>query len=173
MAILNILLSFAQFEREIISERTRDKMGAARRKGKWVGGTPLLGYDVDPRGGRLVMNDKEAQRVREIFALYRRDRSLAAVVAELAERGWMTKSWKSKRGIRHSGRPFTKASVRLLLTNPTYAGKVHYRGVTYPGEHPAIIDSALWEGLNREFSERRHPEHKPTHEEQKHCSEGW
>jgi site-specific DNA recombinase len=81
---LNILLSFAQFEREIISERTRDKMSAARRKGKWVGGTPLLGYDVDPRGGRLVVNEKEAKRVREIFELYRRHRSLATVVAELA-----------------------------------------------------------------------------------------
>src|ERR1700686_2334163 len=67
---LNILLSFAQFEREIIGERTRDKMSAARRKGKWVGGIPVLGYDVDPGGGRLVVNEKEARRVREIFGLY-------------------------------------------------------------------------------------------------------
>ncbi len=68
---LNILLSFAQFEREIIGERTRDKMSAARRKGKWVGGTPVLGYDVDPGGGRLVVNEKESRRVRDIFALFR------------------------------------------------------------------------------------------------------
>ena len=68
---LNILLSFAEFERQIISERTRDKMSAARRKGKWVGGTPVLGYDVDPAGGRLVVNEKEAQRVREIFQLFK------------------------------------------------------------------------------------------------------
>jgi site-specific DNA recombinase len=66
---LNILLSFAQFEREIIGERTRDKLSAARRKGKWIGGIPVLGYDVDPRGGRLVVNQKEAERVQEIFAL--------------------------------------------------------------------------------------------------------
>jgi Resolvase, N terminal domain len=66
---LNILLSFAQFEREIISERTRDKLGAARRKGKWIGGIPVLGYDVDPRGGRLIVNDGEARRVQEIFAI--------------------------------------------------------------------------------------------------------
>src|SRR5258705_515680 len=76
---LNILLSFAEFERQIISERTRDKMSAARRKGKWVGGTPVLGYDVDPTGGRLIVNDKEAQRVREIFQLFKTHRSLLKV----------------------------------------------------------------------------------------------
>src|SRR5205814_9098792 len=93
---LNILLSFAQFEREIIGERTRDKMSAARRKGKWVGGTPVLGYDVAPGGGRLVINEKEAVRVREIFELYRSSRSLAAVATELGRRRWKTKSWRSK-----------------------------------------------------------------------------
>src|SRR5881392_2617866 len=73
---LNVLLSFAQFEREIIGERTRDKLSAARRKGKWVGGTPVLGYDVDPAGGRLIVNELEAQRVREIFRLFKTHRSL-------------------------------------------------------------------------------------------------
>jgi len=152
---LNILLSFAQFEREIISERTRDKMGAARRKGKWVGGTPLLGYDVDARGGRLVINPSEAARVREIFELYRTVGSLALVVAELRRRGWTTKSWKSRGGTRHSGRPFTKSSVRLLLTNATYAGKVRYRGVLYEGEHPAIVEGALWDAVNAQFCGRQ------------------
>src|ERR1700689_3008054 len=98
---LNILLSFAQFEREIIGERTSDKMSAARRKGKWVGGTPVLGYDVDPRGGRLIVNEKEARRVREIFALFIQHRSLSAVVAELARRQWKTKSRKSQNGRAH------------------------------------------------------------------------
>ena len=97
---LNILLSFAQFERELISERTRDKMSAARKKGKWVGGTPVLGYDVDPAGGRLVVNPKEAQRVGEIFELYRVSRSLDRVLEELARRGWTTKSWTSQHGRR-------------------------------------------------------------------------
>src|SRR6202140_2017031 len=77
---LNILLSFAQFEREIIGERTRDKMAAARRKGKWTGGIPMLGYDVAAGGGKLVVNEKEAVRVREIFELYQTSRSLSAVV---------------------------------------------------------------------------------------------
>src|ERR1700704_6228208 len=68
--VLNVLLSFAQFEREIISERTRDKIAATRRKGKWSGGPPILGYDLDPRGGRLLVNEPEAEQVRAIFALY-------------------------------------------------------------------------------------------------------
>jgi len=148
---LNILLSFAQFEREIISERTRDKMSAARRIGKWVGGTPILGFDVDPSGGRLVVNSKEAQRVLEIFELYRRHRSLATVVSELTARGWITKSRKSLRGIRHTGRPFTKASLRHLLTNATLCGKVRYHDVIYQGEHPAIVEPELWELVNSDF----------------------
>jgi DNA invertase Pin-like site-specific DNA recombinase len=151
---LNILLSFAQFEREIISERTRDKMGAARRKGKWVGGTPLLGYDVAPAGGSLVVNTREAGRVREIFELYRSHRSLAVVVAELSQRGWTTKSWKSRGSVRHIGHPFTKASLRKLLSNTTYCGKINYRGAVYQGEHKAIIEPALWDDINQDFSNR-------------------
>ena len=139
---------------KLFSERTRDKMGAARRKGKWVGGTPLLGYDVVPAGGSLVVNPSEARRVREIFELYGSHRSLAAVVAELSQRGWTTKSWKSRKGTRHTGRPFTKHSLRLLLSNATYCGKVNYRGVVYQGEHKAIIEPALWDDINNDFSTR-------------------
>jgi site-specific DNA recombinase len=148
---LNILLSFAQFEREIISERTRDKMSAARRKGKWVGGTPVLGYDVDPAGGRLVVNPKEAVRVRQIFELYRSHRSLLAVVTELAQRRWRTKSWKSQGAIEHSGRVFTKVSLRRLLTNAVYDGKVEHRGTIYPGEHASIVESEIWDEVNTEL----------------------
>jgi site-specific DNA recombinase len=148
---LNILLSFAQFERELISERTRDKMSAARRKGKWVGGTPVLGYDVDPRGGRLLVNEQEAQHVREIFELYRRHRSLESVAEELARLGWKTKSWKSKRGLHHKGRLFTAGSLSRLLTNKIYVGKVEYRGAMYDGEHPAIVATELWELVNTEL----------------------
>jgi DNA invertase Pin-like site-specific DNA recombinase len=95
---LNILLAFAQFERELIGERTRDKMSAARRKGKWVGGCPVLGYDVDPRGGRLVVNEDEAERVRAIFALFEEHRSMRVTLAEIERRGWRLKSWKPKTG---------------------------------------------------------------------------
>jgi site-specific DNA recombinase len=120
-----------------------------------VGGTPVLGYDVDPRGGRLIVNEKEARRVREIFALYRKHRSLTLAVAELGSCGWTTKSWKSKRGLRHKGRLFTKASLRRLLINVIYAGKVEHRGSVYEGEHPAIVDSVVWEEVNAEFRERK------------------
>src|SRR6266704_3181317 len=85
---LNILLSFAQFEREIISERTRDKMAAARRKGKWMGGVPVLGYEVAPSGGRLVVNNEEARRVRALFALYLEYRSVEQVLAAVQAQGW-------------------------------------------------------------------------------------
>src|SRR6202162_3635009 len=152
---LNILLSFAPFEREIIGERTRDKMSAARRKGKWVGGTPVLGYDVDPAGGRLMVNEKESRRVRDTFALFIQHRSLLAVVAELARRRWKTKSWKSQNGKPHAGRAFAKASLRRLLTNAVYAGKVEHRGEIYAGEQAAIVEPSVWQEVNAELRASR------------------
>src|SRR2546428_10260013 len=125
---LNILFSFAQFERELIGERTRDKMSAARRKGKWVGGTPVLGYDVDAAGRRLVVNANEAQRVLEIFRLFKTHHSLLKLVNQLEARRWTNKSWKSKSGVEHVGRPFTKPTLRSLLTNTIYGGEVQTPG---------------------------------------------
>ena len=160
---LNILLSFAQFEREIISERTRDKMSAARRKGKWVGGAPVLGYDIDPAGRRLVVNEKEAADVREIFRLYCARKSVRAVLAELARRSVRNKSWTSRSGIPHEGRCFTPASLGRLLRNVVYTGRVEYRGVIYSGEHEAIIPARIWEQTSSLLSEsaREHLPHKP------------
>src|SRR5215212_3585443 len=110
-------------------------MSAARRKRKWVGGTPVLGYDVHPAGGRLIINEGEAQRVREIFRLFKRHGSLIKLVAEVQARRWTNKIWKSKRGVDHVGGPFTKATLHNLLTNAIYAGQVEHRGAIYPGEH--------------------------------------
>jgi site-specific DNA recombinase len=152
---LNILLSFAQFEREIIGERTRDKMSAARRKGKWVGGVPVLGYDVIAGGGRLIVNDKESRRVRDIFALFAEHTSLRAVVTELVRRRWKTKSWTSQNGTAHAGRYFAKASLRRLLTNAIYAGKVEHRGAIYMGEQAAIVESSVWQEVNTELRSGR------------------
>lgn len=143
--MLKVLLSFAQFEREIISERTRDKIAAARRKGKWVGGMPLFGYDVDPRGSKLVVNEDEAVRVRTIFELYLQHQSLMAVIRELDERGWVNKRWVTKKGIERGGKPFTKTSLHKLLTNVTYLGKVRYKEEVHEGEHGAIIDADHWQ----------------------------
>ena len=111
----------------------------------------MLGYDVDPGGGRLVVNGKEAVRVREIFELYRNSNSLSAVVTELSRRRWKTKSWRSKRAIEHSGRAFTKASLGRLLTNAIYDGKVEHRGAIYTGEHASIVEPAVWEEVNAEL----------------------
>jgi site-specific DNA recombinase len=112
-------------------------MSAARRKGKWVGGTPVLGYDVDPAGGRLMVNDKEATRVRESFALFIEHHSLPEVVAELTKLRRKTKSWTSQNGRAHSGKAFAKASLRRLLTNAIYAGIVEHRVAMYAGDHPS------------------------------------
>ncbi|MCX6621193.1 MAG: recombinase family protein, partial [Acidobacteria bacterium] len=142
---LNILLSFAQFEREIIAERTRDKMSAARRKGKWTGGHPMLGYDIDPRGGRLVVNPDEAQQVRAMFELYLDYQALLPVVRELDRRGWRTKRWVPQQGSARGGKPFAKGLLFRLLTNPIYAGKVDFKGQIYQGEHESIVDARTWE----------------------------
>jgi site-specific DNA recombinase len=142
---LNVLLSFAQFEREMIAERTRDKMSAARRKGKWVGGIPVLGYDVDPRGGRLVVNPDEAGQVQAIFKLYVECRSLIPAVRELNRRGWTTKQWTTRDGREHKGEQFTKNALYRLLTNVIYTGQVNHKGTLYPGEHAQIVEAALWD----------------------------
>jgi site-specific DNA recombinase len=139
--VLNVLLSFAQFEREIIAERTRDKIAATRRKGKWAGGQPLLGYDLDPRGRRLVVNEDEAVRVRAIFALYLEYQALLPVVQELERRGWGGKCWQTRQGRTRGGRPFTKTSLYRLLTNVVFAGQVRYKDEVHPGEQPALIDA--------------------------------
>src|SRR5713101_4087913 len=112
---LNILLSFAQFEREIIAERTRDKMAAARRKGKWMGGIPVLGYDVAPGGGRLVVNNEETGRVRAVFASYLEYRSLDRVLAAAQGQNWTNKRWTKKPGPAAAQKPFTKANLLRLL----------------------------------------------------------
>ena len=141
---LNILLSFAQFEREIIAERTRDKISAARRKGKWIGGRPVLGYDIDPRGRRLTINADETLQVRMIFKLYVDYNALVPVVWEIHRRGWRTKRWVTRKGVTHGGKPFTKGRLFRLLTNPIYIGKIDFEKQTYDGEHEAIVEVALW-----------------------------
>lgn len=139
--VLNVLLSFAQFEREIISERTRDKIAATRKKGKWPGGFPVLGYRADPATSKLVIDTREAVRVRAIFNLYLELRSLLPVVRELKRRGWFTKRWTTKAGKLHEGKPFDRISLHRLLTRVLYTGHVPHKGQQYPGEHRAIVDA--------------------------------
>ena len=146
---LNILLVFAQFERKTIVERVKHKMSAARRRGKWTGGKPPLGYDLLPTEPRLVVNEDEAARVRAIFALYREEQSLMPTVKELKRRGWYNKLYVTKKGREIGGRPFDRVSLHRLLTSALSLGKVDYEGKVYEGEHEAIVDGELWREVQR------------------------
>jgi site-specific DNA recombinase len=128
---LNVLLSFAQFEREIIAERTRDKIAAARRRGQWSGGRPILGYDLVPGGHRLTVNGVEAEQVRAIFRMYLGKESVLSAAQELNARGWTTKRWTAANGHVIGGRPFDRANLHHLLTNVAYVGRVRYRDETH------------------------------------------
>ena len=141
---LNMVMSFAEFEREMISERTRDKVNAARRRGKWTGGVPPLGYDVVAGGGKLAVNEDEAEQVRAIFQLYAEEKSLLHVVELLNARGSRTKSWVRRDGKRRDGVRWDKSSLRKLLTNVVYLGKVAHRGEVLAGEQPGIVVADLF-----------------------------
>lgn len=151
--VLNVLLSFAQFEREIIGERIRDKIAATKKKGKWAGGFPVLGYDVERMGGRarLIVNAKEAARVREIFKLYLQLGALLPLVDELKKREWRNKENITQKKLVRGGKSFDKCSVLALLRNPIYIGKVRHKKNIYPGEHEAIIDEALFQKVHNQL----------------------
>ena len=133
---LNILLSFAQFERELSGERIRDKIAASRKRGIWMGGNPPFGYDVKDR--KLVINEAEAATVRTIFSRFIRIGSATALVRELATEGVTNKK----------GRPIDKLFVYKLLNNKVYLGLAVHKGEAYPGEHRAIVDQALWDKVH-------------------------
>jgi len=141
---LNILLSFAQFEREIISERTRDKMGAAKKKGKWIGGRPALGYDLDKVNHKLIVNQDEAKIVREIFDLYLEKHSLLSVAIALNEKSRKTKSYTAAKGNKFGGIKFKSTGVQLIVKNTLYTGRVSYKGQLYPGEHERIVSDEVF-----------------------------
>ncbi|TAN64034.1 MAG: recombinase family protein [Magnetospirillum sp.] len=140
---LNILLSFAQFEREVIGERIRDKFAASRKKGMWMGGVPPLGYDVVAR--KLVVNQPEADLVRHIFDRFLKVGSATLLVKELNAAGHHTKSWTTQDGKARDGAPFTKNFLYKMLENRVYLGEAVHKGIAHPGEHPPIIDRATWD----------------------------
>jgi site-specific DNA recombinase len=140
---LNVLLSFAQFERELSSERVRDKIAASRRKGKWTGGTVPLGYDA--REKKLVVNKTEAETVRTIFRLYLELESFGKLVAELDRRGIVTKCRNTKVVKYNGGIPFTFGPLAYLLKNRVYIGEVHHGGKWFKGEQKAILDPQIFE----------------------------
>jgi site-specific DNA recombinase len=146
---LNILLSFAEFERAIISERVRDKIAAAKKKGIYMGGTPPFGYDVDYTHRRLVVNPKEAEIVRWMFNQYLLFNSLIGIAKSLNAKEITTKTWTTKSGKLHQGSQWTNQHVYRVLTNCTFRGLVEHEGEHYKGEHEAIIDERLWDEVQR------------------------
>lgn len=140
---LNVLLSFAQFERELSSERVRDKVAASRAKGKWTGGTPPLGYDAKDK--RLVVNDAEANTVRTIFDLYLKTGGFQELICELDQRGIVTKRRQTKLKKYQGGIRFSYGPLGYLLKNRVYLGEMGYRGKWYPGEHEPIIDTETFD----------------------------
>jgi hypothetical protein len=131
--MLNVLLSFAQFEREVTGERIRDKFAASRKKGIWMGGWAPLGYDIKDR--KLVINPTEAVHVRFIFERFARMGSVTKLIPVLANEGVKAKS----------GKPVEKGYLYRIICNPVYVGEAMHKGTSYPGEHKAIIDSPLWQ----------------------------
>ena len=140
--MLNILLSFAQFEREVTGERIRDKITASKKKGMWMGGIPPLGYDVENR--RLVPNPKEANLVRHIFKRFVEVGSTTLLVKEMRLDGATSKAWVTQDGKVREGRPIDKSLLYKVLNNRTYLGELRHKEQWYRAEHPPIIDQQVW-----------------------------
>jgi DNA invertase Pin-like site-specific DNA recombinase len=150
---LNVLLSFAQFERELAGERIRDKIAASKKKGMWMGGLPPLGYDVEDR--KLVVNEEEARTVLHIFRRYTELRSVRVLKTELEEAGIRSKQRVLADGTHYGGLKLSRGAFYLMLQNRLYRGEITHKGNAYPGEHPAIVDQALWDQVQAVLAENR------------------
>jgi len=150
---LNVLLSFAQFEREIAGERIRDKIAASKKKGIWMGGNVPLGYDAIDR--KLVVNESEAETVRLIFARYADLGTVSLLQDELDRLHIVSKQRLDRNGNRMGGRRFSRGALYLMLQNRIYRGEIVHRGTTYPGLHEAIVDEAMWNQVQERLAANR------------------
>jgi site-specific DNA recombinase len=155
--MLNLLLSFAQYERELIGERTRDKIAAARKNGRWCGGKPILGYDIDKEKNRLVVNEAEARIVRDLFQIYLEEGSLLRALKVVNEKGYRTKQWVTSTGRKNGGHTFDKVTLNRVLLNPAYLGKVRHLDQLYPGQHDAIVAPELFESVRKVLGDHHKP----------------
>jgi DNA invertase Pin-like site-specific DNA recombinase len=155
---LNVLLSFAQFEREVTGERIRDKIAASKRKGMWMGGTLPLGYDLQDR--QLVINDREAETVRYIFQQYLELGTVSALQAELRRQNIVSKAWVSGSGGKKGGVGYSRGALYYLLRNPLYVGRIAHRGATYDGQHPAIVPQEVWDQVQAMLTRNRQGKHR-------------
>jgi site-specific DNA recombinase len=149
---LNVLLSFAQFEREVTSERIRDKIAASKRKGLWVGGPLPLGYEM--KGGNVIVVEEEAERVRLIYRRYLELSGVNALVRDLRERDICTKAKLLVTGATRGGIPFQRGTLFHLLRNRFYIGEVKYKGDILPGEQPPIMERALFDAVQRKLTDQ-------------------
>ena len=150
---LNVLLSFAQFEREVAGERIRDKIAASKKKGMWMGGLPPLGYDVRDR--KLVLNQEEARTLLHIFRRYVELRSVRALKAELDAVGIRSKRRTFADGTVYGGHKLSRGALYLMLQNRIYRGEITHKDSAYPGEHKAIVDKTLWDKVQAVLAENR------------------
>jgi DNA invertase Pin-like site-specific DNA recombinase len=150
---LNMLLSFAQFEREVIGERIRDKIAGSKRKGIWMGGTLPLGYRAHSR--KLVVNPEEAQRVRQIFERYLELGSVRLLKIELEQNAIVSGVRVSRKGNSSGGQQFSRGALYPLLSNPIYIGEIRHRKESHPGQHEAIVSRELWERVQQRLRERK------------------
>jgi site-specific DNA recombinase len=146
---LNVLLSFAQFEREVTGERIRDKIAASKKKGMWMGGVTPMGYDL--RDHELFVHPEDAERVREIFRIYLKEGSVSNLQIYLEQHGIRSKVRVSKTGNTTGGKAFSRGSLYELLQNRVYLGEITHKGVSYPGKQPAIIDQKLWDKVQQQL----------------------
>ena len=149
---LNVLLSFAQFEREVIGERIRDKVAASKRKGIWMGGSVPIGYDVRER--KLLVNESEAKNVRQIFERYLEIGSVRLLKKDLDSRGIMSATRASRKGNTRGGKPFSRGALYNVLSNPIYVGEIRHRNERHPGQHDAIVSRELWERVQQQLGSR-------------------
>ena len=147
---LNMLLSFAQFEREVTGERIRDKLAASKRKGLWMGGPVPLGYE--PNGRTLAIVEAEAETVRTLFRLYLKLRTVQRVKKEADKLGLTTKARRGADGRMRGGQPLSRGHIYKLLSNPIYAGRIPHKGESYEGQHPAIIDPERWDAVQKQLA---------------------
>ncbi len=157
---LNVLLSFAQFEREVTGERIRDKIKASKKKGMWMGGRPPLGFDVVDR--KLVINPDEAKSVRWIFRRYLEVRAINRLHTDVVRQDITLKIYVSKAGRRSGGEPFGRSALHRMLGNHLYVGEVAHNGSVYPGEHDGIIDRELWDRVQTALEKQRRERYNGT-----------
>jgi site-specific DNA recombinase len=150
---LNVLLSFAQFEREVTGERIRDKIAASKKKGMWMGGYVPLGYEVNER--QLVINETEAQLIRDIHQRYLQLGCVRLLKAELDRKGIRSKTRTGRDGRPFGGGSFSRGALYTLLRNPLYVGEIRHRDLRYPGNHEAIVSRALWDEVQMQLDSNR------------------